>query len=319
MILPQIEVAATILRRPDGQILLAQRRLNQLAGGYWEVPGGKIEPGETPEQAARRELAEEVGVNAGPLKTGPVHEHRFPTRIVRIHFFIADEWDGEPSAREGQTVAWSDPSDPVEPILPSNARILAAMSLPSLFAVVSADRKSALADILDKCGEAMSSGARFFQFRAPHLSPDQRVNLARHVSKCARSGGAKVLLVGTAIEAHRAGADGVHSTADQLRQLGERPQTPLWSASCHGEADAEKAVSLGADFVVMSPVLQSTSHPDMGSLGWRGLRAVTDNSPVPVYAQGGMSPETLADAHSAGAIGIAMSVAPTVSIRRGTA
>ncbi len=307
MALPRIEVAAVVLRRKDGKVLLAERRPNQIAGGYWEVPGGKIEPGETPEQAARRELAEEVGVTAERLRPGPVQEHQFPIRRVRLHFFFADDWVGEPQGLERQRVAWFDPEHPAGPVLPSNTRILAAQALPPVYGVVSAKQGTPIADILNRCAAALSNGARAIQLRAPHLTPDQRVGLARRVALSTAEVGARLMMVGTAIEANRAGVDGLHSTADQLRVLNERPQVPLWAASCHDERDIEKAVLLGADFIVVSPVLPSSSHPESPSLGWQRLQAIAANTPVPVFAQGGMAMETLNDALAVGAAGIAIS------------
>jgi len=311
MALPLLEVAATVLRRHNGHILLAERRRDQIAGGYWELPGGKIEPGETPADAAKRELAEETGVAAGRLRLGPVHDYDFPTRRIRLHIFFADEWSGEPQGRERQRVAWYDPENPIGPVLPSNERILAALSLPSVYAVVSAGSREGPASVLDRCRAAFANGTRAIQLRAPHLTPDQRVALARRVSQMADDFGARMLLVGTAIEARRAGACGVHSTASQLRHLHERPQAQLWSASCHDERDVARAVELGADFIVLSPVLASASHPDLVPIGWQRFNAMAGAAPVPVFAQGGMTPERLDEALLAGAAGISVSVAST--------
>lgn len=315
MALPLIEVAATVLRRQDGHVLLAERRRDQIAGGYWELPGGKIEPGETARQAAIRELAEETGVVANQLRPGPVHEYAFPTKRIRLHIFYADAWTGEPQGRERQRVAWSDPVNPIVTVLPSNARILGALSLPPVLAVASAGRGQSPTEIIARCNDAFDVGTKAIQFRAPHLTPDQRINLIRRVVENAETFGAKLFVVGTAIEASRAGADGVHSTAAQLRRLGQRPQVPLWSTSCHDESDVALAVQLGADFIVVSPVLASRSHPDVAPIGWQRLGAIAAQAPIPVYAQGGMTPTSLSDARRAGAIGIAVSLDPELLLR----
>lgn len=306
MPLSLIDVAAVVLRRQDGKVLLAERRKNQIAGGYWELPGGKIEPGETAEQAAIREVAEEVGVVARGLRRGPVQEFDFPTKRVRLNIFFASEWTGEPQGRERQRVAWFDPEHPTGPVLPSNVRILAALGLPPILAVVKASRQMSTAQILDQSAEALANGAGAIQFRASYLSPDQQVGLARRVTQRAHAFGARVFLVGTAIEANRAGVDGLHSTASQLHLLYERPQTALWSASCHDDRDFEQAVRLGADFIVASPILPSPSHPETAGLGWQRLKQIAEASPVPVYAQGGMSLTALDAAQANGAVGIAM-------------
>lgn len=315
MILPIIEVAATVVRRKDGHVLLAERRPDQIAGGYWELPGGKIEPGETPERAAMRELAEEVGVTVSRLRAGPVHEHAFPTKRIRLHIFYADEWRGQPQGRERQRIAWSDVNHPVGPIIPSNARVLAALALPPVLASVSASRGESPSDILARCNAAFSDGARAMQFRAPQLAPDQRINLLRRLSESAGRHGARLFTVGTAIEVSRAGADGLHSTASQLRHLHQRPQVPLWSASCHDENDVALALQLGADFVIVSPVLASGSHPDIAPIGWQRFSAIAGHASVPVFAQGGMSADMLAPARDAGAAGIVMRPGPAQARR----
>lgn len=308
MALPIIEVAATILRNSDGQVLMAERRPNQIAGGYWELPGGKIEPGETPIETAARELTEEVGVRASRLRPGPVHEHIFPTKRIRLNLFHVDAWSGEPQGRERQRVAWADPGNPLGPVLPSNERILSALSLPPIYAVVNAGRRDQISQLLDASERAFHSGIRLAQLRAPELSPGQRVNLAGRLADIAEPAGARIMMVGRAIEARRAGMAGVHATASDLRQTHQRPQVPLWAATCHNDSDVERALTLGADFIVLAPIQASASHPDSRPLGWEHLGRLTATSPIPIYAQGGMTSESIGDAKSAGAVGVAVSL-----------
>ena len=99
------EVAAAVIERA-GEFLLAQRPEGKPYPGYWEFPGGKIEPGEEPEAAARRELAEETGLTGGHWEPLLVAVHDYPDRHVRLHAFVVRDLPGEPRGSGGRTWVW---------------------------------------------------------------------------------------------------------------------------------------------------------------------------------------------------------------------
>jgi mutator protein MutT len=111
--LETVDVAAGIVLRGE-RVLVARRRAGSHLGGLWEFPGGKIEPGETPADALRRELAEEllVRVRVGPC-WGMLH-HRYPERDVRLHFLFAWIARGEPRAVAADEVRWASPAELAE-------------------------------------------------------------------------------------------------------------------------------------------------------------------------------------------------------------
>jgi 8-oxo-dGTP diphosphatase len=301
-----LEVAASIVRTPDGRVLMAERTAGQLSPGFWELPGGKIDRGESAEQAAIRELDEEIGIRALTLRPWISYEHAFPLRRIRLHFFIVERWVGNPHGREGQRLAWIDPAKPtVAPLLPSVERVLGALGLPALYAVCGTAKQGGVAAMLEHIADGVRQGVRLFQLRAPDCSPDQRVALARRVNAIAAPAGARVLLVGSTLEARRAGLTGVHSTAEELHRVRSRPPVPLWLCSCHEEKDLARAIELGADAAVVSPVHQSAAHPDRAALGWEGFERLCARAPLPLYAQGGLDAAQLAAAQAVGAIGIA--------------
>jgi 8-oxo-dGTP diphosphatase len=270
------------------------------------LPGGKVDPGETPEQAVVRELAEETGITALAARPWIRYEHAFRLRRIRLFFFRIDRWAGTPHGREGQRIAWVDPAKPgIGPILPSVERVLIALGLPALYAVSDAARHGGPDGFLAELPQALRAGLRLLQVREPAMSPDQRVHFARRVASLAEPYGARVLLAGTALEARRAGLDGVHSTAADLRRLTSRPPVRLWTASCHDASDLHRAERLGAEAAVVSPVLNSGSHPDRPPLGWAALHSLAAGASIPLFAQGGMSPALLERARAAGAVGIA--------------
>jgi 8-oxo-dGTP diphosphatase len=301
-----LEVAASIVRTPDGRVLMAERTARQISPGFWELPGGKIDSGESMEHAAVRELDEEIGIRALTVRPWISYEHAYRLRRIRLHFFKVERWEGTPHGREGQRVAWIDPAMPsVAPILPSVERVLAALGLPPVYAVCRSAEYAGVADLLEHIAVGVRQGLRLFQLRISDCSPDQRVVLARRVNAIAAPAGARVLLVGSALEARRAGLAGVHSTAEELRRLRGRPPVKLWLCSCHDEGDLARAIDLGADAAVVSPVLKSAAHPERAALGWEGLKRLCARATVPLYAQGGLEAAHLAAAQGAGAIGIA--------------
>lgn len=307
---PVVDVAVGVLRAPDGRVLLTERKPGKDAAGFWELPGGQIEQGESPVQAAARELLEEVGVRADELAPWRVYEHDFPTKRVRLHWFNVRRWAGEPKGREGQRVAWVDPAWPtVGPLLPSNELAFATLALPELVGVARVNHAPGAPEkLLASIPSLVAGGLRLLIVRALELAPGQRVQLTRRLRQLRRGTELRLLLSGTALEARQAGACGLHSSAAALAGLIERPPTRLWAVSAHNARDLERASALGADFVLVSPVLSTPSHPGDQALGWDGLRALVAASPLPVYAQGGLGPGDIGTARSAGALGVAVDI-----------
>jgi 8-oxo-dGTP diphosphatase len=101
-------VAAVALVDPDGRVLLAQRPAGKSMAGLWEFPGGKIEPGETPERALIRELAEELGIDVQASCLAPLTfaSHAYETFHLLMPLFVCRRWSGTVTACEGQALAW---------------------------------------------------------------------------------------------------------------------------------------------------------------------------------------------------------------------
>jgi 8-oxo-dGTP diphosphatase len=120
-----VDVAVGILCRAEGQYLLTTRPPGKAYAGYWEFPGGKLEAGETVEQALRRELEEEIGITiaAAPLWRTSVVD--YPHALVRLHFCLVTAWAGEPTMREGQLASWQRLPVEVTPVLPGTVPVLA--------------------------------------------------------------------------------------------------------------------------------------------------------------------------------------------------
>ncbi|MBP6897756.1 MAG: NUDIX domain-containing protein [Pseudacidovorax sp.] len=118
------EVAVGVLIAVDGALLLSTRPDGKPYAGYWEFPGGKIEAGETVEEALRRELQEELGITIDGAEVWRVTEHDYPHALVRLHWCKVFSWSGEFEMREGQTMCWQQLPLTVMPVLPGAMPVL---------------------------------------------------------------------------------------------------------------------------------------------------------------------------------------------------
>ena len=101
-----LQVAAGIIRNHQQEIFLTRRTAPQHMANKWEFPGGKVEAGETAQQALIRELREETGIEVTSAVPWDVVEHTYDDRCVTLHFFLVEHWSGEPYGREGQPQRW---------------------------------------------------------------------------------------------------------------------------------------------------------------------------------------------------------------------
>ncbi len=130
-------VAVGVLARGDGRVLLADRPTGKAYAGYWEFPGGKIEPGEDVAAALARELHEELGIDIGPSVPWVTFEFDYPHAYVELQFRIVRDWRGEPHAREGQRLCFADPAAELpQPLLPAAVPALRWLQLPRAVIVV---------------------------------------------------------------------------------------------------------------------------------------------------------------------------------------
>jgi 8-oxo-dGTP diphosphatase len=127
----EVEVAVGVLIRPDGSFLLTSRPPGKVYAGYWEFPGGKLEPGETVEQALRRELLEEIGVHAETIHRWRVERVDYPHALVRLNFCKVLSWSGALQMHEGQSYAWESLPVPVLSWFAQERQFTGATFLPS--------------------------------------------------------------------------------------------------------------------------------------------------------------------------------------------
>ena len=120
-----VDVAVGVLIKPNGDFLLTSRPRGKVYEGYWEFPGGKLEAGETVEQALRRELVEEIGIIIGAAFPWQVELVDYPHALVRLSFCKVFDWTGELHMHEGQSFAWQSLPVTVAPVLPGTVPVFA--------------------------------------------------------------------------------------------------------------------------------------------------------------------------------------------------
>ncbi len=238
--LRSIHVMAAVITDARGRILLARRTEGRDLAGCWEFPGGKREPGESPEDALVRELHEELGIEArvgDPVISVP---QQYPDKRLCLDVRHVANWTGTPRGHEGQALAWVAPDKLMRYDMPPADRpVVAALRQPDRYLVTPEPEDEA--DWLAALERALAQGVCRVQVRARSLQGEAWRALARQAVACCRKAGAEVLLNGDVALASELRV-GVHLRADQLAMLAERPLpagqpvgAPFGPPKAHGE------------------------------------------------------------------------------------
>ncbi len=327
------EVAVAIFLKADGSFLLSSRPEGKPYPGYWEFPGGKIEPGESVRDALVRELIEELNVtisHATPWFTFMMH---YTHATVRLHCWRVTAWQGDMRGLEGQAFAWqaaaalTNNALTVMPTLPGCVPIFNALKLPRVYAITNASEigvDAYLAHLRTTLNKYASNTAPIGEFGALNSVPMIQIRekemlqdvpaafstFTREVLAIAREHGAKVLINSASNKdiafAQTLKADGVHLTSVQLATLDARPDFPLVGASIHSRAELEHAAQLKCNFAILGAVNTTSTHPGQAPMGWLAFADTTNATPIPCYALGGLRTSDMAMAIEHGAHGIAL-------------
>lgn len=282
---------AAILR--EGKVLIAKRPDDAHQGGLWEFPGGKIEPGETVKEALSRELQEEIAIT--PLALSPLIQitHHYPDKSVHLDVWKVTSFDGEAKGLEGQPIRWL-PVDQLryQDFPAANKAIIDGIKLPQAYAITGSWEtnevfENGIRTILEKPVAMIQLRLKGLDFS----KVKELVGIAK--SLCMSK---NVLLVLNTDDKNVELAnlvDGIHLSSKQLEvfdkaELAVGPNQWI-GASCHNENDIDRAVSLGVNYISISPVAKTNSHPDQQPIGWDRFAQLAAYSTVPVFALGGMS------------------------------
>lgn len=301
-----IHVVAAVIRDQDGRILIARRPEHKHQGGLWEFPGGKVETGEPVPAALARELQEELGIRvleAAPLIRIP---HHYADKSVLLDVWEVSRFEGEAHGAEGQPVRWVAPEalDGFE-FPAANTPILAAARLPQRLLITGA---AADADAYaGRLQAALQRGIRHVVLRAKALDEAEFAALYRRLLPLCRQQGALLGVNCSVALANALAAEHLHLTSARLQALPARAAfNGRWlSASCHSAEQIGLAQAKGVDFITLSPVLPTASHPGAPTLGWSGFAEQVADCRLPVYALGGLGETDLGKARELGAQGVA--------------
>ncbi len=307
----RIHVMAAVIKNSQGHILIARRADGAHQGGLWEFPGGKLEPGESRLAALRRELREELGIET--IQARPLIDirHDYPDKSIRLDVWLVEEFSGNAHGAEGQPVRWVQSAELAQFEFPAaNRPIVTAAQLPEHYLITPNCDEQTLFRGLD---QVSTNGITLVQLRQTQLKPEEYEALAQRVMQ--RYGNDFKWLVKGDTPPSLPNC-GWHLSSAQLRQLWQQqhlipeteaknPFSGLLAASCHNAEELAMAAALGADFVTLSPVQTTASHPDAKPVGWQQAELLISEVNLPVYLLGGLQPTHCAQAFDIGAQGVA--------------
>ena len=305
----RVHVAVAVIQDSNEKFLITKRSEHAHQGGLWEFPGGKLESDESVQQALKREILEEVGLTVETSTPLIRIHHDYGDKSVLLDVWHIDSYSGEAYGKEGQELAWIDLDELDRYDFPvANISILKALNFPDKYMITG--QFESFNELFEKVNAALEKGVSLVQFRAHQLNFDDYFNYAKKLNDLCSNNNARILLNTpfakfTEYQAHKF-SDGIHLTAKELNSyfINRTPQQFILSASVHNIEEVECAIKCDCDFVVVSPVKETSTHPDATVLGWEKFRMLSEKATMPVYALGGMSNADLLIAKEYGAQGI---------------
>jgi len=292
------------LHNKDQQILIAKRQSHQFMGGFWELPGGKIEHGESPEVAISRELNEELGIIVDKLSLHQTMVYQYTDRIVELSIYNIDNYLNTPKGVEGQEIAWVSVENLNSyKLLPTMKSFINSITLPKQYWITPSSNHQS-DEWIRKFDEKIKQGISLIQLRS---KTKLDITFIEELHNKCKHNNINLLLNTVDKSFHEAYCDGWHITTGEMFDLKSRPcaNNKLLGASTHDLTEALKAQDLGADFIVISPVQATQTHPDTVPIGWDAAKEVVDKLNIPVYFLGGMTLNDLDKTLKLGAQGIA--------------
>jgi len=290
------------------EILISKRAKDVHQGGLWEFPGGKVEANESAPQALSRELFEELGITVSSNNITPLIqiEHDYGDKKVFLDVYTVYEFQGGASGKEGQPIKWVNERELLQYSFPeANRPILSACRLPKEYIITPEYLNAEQA--LKGIDRLLKNSAHLFLFRQPGMSAGNYQNCISEILDRDPSASDRLMLSGGTDVLNNQCAAGIHMPFRYAEDLKGRPvQKSKWfGVSCHNSYEIERAEALGADFITLSPVLPTATHPEASPLGWEVFQRLVQQANIPVYALGGMMKEYQQAALRIGAQGVA--------------
>ena len=307
------QVAVGIIEN-NNHILMATRRLNQPLHDYYEFPGGKVDANETPKQALQRELFEELDIEHIDAQLLLILPWQYPHINVQLHVFLVSCEHTSISAKEQQNLVWA-PLDRLHQyrLLPTCLPILSAMRLTRQYYITPPISSTQLLQgIQALCAKA--DDQCLIYLRQTQLNQTSYFDLVAAIDALKIP---HLTIMQDRLPLFK--RNGLHLNKDLLNtlsvqtlstiNLGHHAKQPylhhLLGASCHDSKQIQTAQHLGADFITLSPVCKTNSHPNTTAMGWERFQDYAKLTPLPVFALGGLQLDDLIIAQSHYAFGIA--------------
>ena len=297
-----IEVVVGIIRNESGDIFIAKRQKNQFMPDFWELPGGKVERNESHHEALKRELFEETGIKV--IKCGltqTIHQ-QYPEKTINLSVYTIEEYSGIPSGEEGQEYSWCNIDNFMNfKLLPTMWKIIKKISLPDCYWITPENHNTG--SILEQCSQHIADGKKMIQLRSKLQLDKQYIE---KFNQLCQLNGVKLILNMPQMN-FREPCDGWHLTTQELLNFSpkELSEEKLIGASTHNLEEVKHAEKMFLDYISLSPINKTLSHPDTKTLGWTRASEIISQSRLPIYLLGGMNNDSLKQALSIGAKGIA--------------
>ena len=301
-------VVGILFNSNKDKILISKRTEKSELSDFWEFPGGKVESNEVPFSALNREFTEELGVDIKKAVRLVEINHDYVETKVLLDVWIINEYEGEPIALEGQEIEWSRIDNLSNyRFLEANKHIMQTLFLPEIYGI-SNQSYSNLSKLYSDAKNYFSRGLKIFQLRLKLEKDNELIKEVKKLSIEAKKHGAKLILNGNASDVECFSVDGIHLKSREIFNYTSRPISSdyILGASCHDESEIHHAIKLNVNYIVISPVLNTNSHPKDRALGWDKFKELTVHANIPVYALGGLLHSDLKLAKENGAYGIAM-------------
>lgn len=232
--------------------------------------------------------------------------HDYPDKSIFLDVYKVTKFAGDAQGKEGQAIRWIEKQELLNFKFPAaNRSIINATQLPSRYLITPEPDFDDRARFLDHIEKRISQGINLLQFRAKTLSERQLKTVFQEIQSVNNPFGATIYINTSLQHATEIGASYIHLSSTELMKTAKVPSDVFVAASCHNADQINHANDLGIQFIVLSPVLATTSHPTAKPLSWVNFTQLCKLANMPTYALGGMQIKHLAQAKNSGAQGIA--------------
>ena len=297
-----IEVVVGIIRNDSEDIFIAKRQKNQFMPGFWELPGGKVESDEGHHRALKRELFEEIGIKIKKFSLTQTIKQQYPDKMINLSVYSVDEYSGTPAGKEGQEFSWCSLDKFTNyRLLPTMWKIIKRISLPESYWITPDNHNSK--SILNQCSQHIANGTKIIQLRSKTQLDKLYID---KFNKLCQLNHAKLILNMPRMTFEEP-CDGWHLSSKKLMDYSskELPDEKLIGASTHNLTEVKHAENMSLDYLSLSPINETPSHPNTKTLGWNKASEIIGQSKIPIYLLGGMDKNSMNQALNIGAQGIA--------------